>query len=237
MRIAICDDNPLDIEKIRSYVTEYFAEKKLKIENIALFENGEALLSDPETKDIVFLDMEMPGLDGVCVGKALKRKDKDIIIFVVTSYLEYLDEAMRFRVFRYLSKPLDKQRLFLNLDDALELYNSFSSRIMIESADGFHAVSTSDIVSVESHGHDTIVHTLYQDIKSMQAMRHWIQTLTLHCGCFFNSHRCFIVNLRHITDFNRSEISLCHGRFHAYLSRRKFAEFKNSYLLYLESTR
>ena len=237
MRIAICDDNSQDIEKIRSYVTEYFAEKKRNIEDVALFESGEALLSDPGPKDIVFLDMEMPGLDGVYVGKALKQKDKDIIIFVVTSYLEYLDEAMRFHVFRYLSKPLDKQRLFQNLDDALALYGSFSSQIMIESADGCHAVSTSDIVSVESHGHGTTVHTLHQDINSTQSMQHWIQTLTRHSGCFFNSHRSFIVNLRHVTDFDHSEISLCHGKFQAYLSRRKYAEFKNSYLLYLESIR
>lgn len=66
----------------------------------------------------------MPGLDGIYVGNELKKKDKDIIIFIITSYSEYLDEAMRFHVFRYLSKPIDRQRLFRNLKDALDLYHS-----------------------------------------------------------------------------------------------------------------
>ncbi len=66
----------------------------------------------------------MPGLDGIYVGNELKKKDKDIIIFIITSYSEYLDEAMRFHVFRYLSNPIDRQRLFRNLKDALDLYHS-----------------------------------------------------------------------------------------------------------------
>jgi two-component system LytT family response regulator len=57
----------------------------------------------------------MPGLDGIYVGNELKKKEKDIIIFIITSYSEYLDEAMRFHVFRYLSKPIDRQRLFRSL--------------------------------------------------------------------------------------------------------------------------
>lgn len=66
----------------------------------------------------------MPGLDGIYVGNELKKKDKDIIIFIITSYSEYLDEAMLFHVFRYLSKPIDRQRLFRNLKNALDLYHS-----------------------------------------------------------------------------------------------------------------
>ena len=65
---------------------------------------------DKGSKDIVFLDIEMPGMNGIYVGNELKSQNRNIIIFVVTSYSEYLDEAMRFHVFRYLSKPLDKQR-------------------------------------------------------------------------------------------------------------------------------
>ena len=67
----------------------------------------------------------MPGLNGIYVGKELKEKNKNTIIFIITSYVEYLDDAMRFHVFRYLSKPLDKQRLFQNMKDAIQLYKSY----------------------------------------------------------------------------------------------------------------
>ena len=56
-------------------------------------------------------------MNGIYVGNTLKKANKDVIIFVVTSYSEYLDDAMRFHVFRYLSKPLDRQRFFRNMKD------------------------------------------------------------------------------------------------------------------------
>lgn len=78
------------------------------------------------------LDVEMPGFDGIYVGNELKKQNESVIIFIVTSYLEYLDAAMRFHVFRYLSKPIDKQRLFQNLDDALELYYSINQKSLLK---------------------------------------------------------------------------------------------------------
>ena len=85
------------------------------------FTDGESLLADEGDKDFVFLDVEMPGFNGIYIGNELKKKNNKIIIFVVTAFSEYLDDAMRFHVFRYLSKPLDQQRFFRNMDDAIDL--------------------------------------------------------------------------------------------------------------------
>lgn len=74
----------------------------------------------------------MSGFDGIYVGNELKKQNESAIIFIVTSHLEYLDAAMRFHVFRYLSKPIDKQRLFQNLDDALELYYSINQKSLLK---------------------------------------------------------------------------------------------------------
>lgn len=93
-----------------SMIAEFFRRMKIKVPEIQSYNSGEALLSDTGSKDIVFLDIELPGLDGIFVGRELKEKNHNVIVFVITSYAEYLDDAMRFHVFRYLSKPLDKQR-------------------------------------------------------------------------------------------------------------------------------
>ena len=66
----------------------------------------------------------MPGMNGIYVGNELKKSNPAVIIFIVTSYSEYLDEAMRFHVFRYLSKPLEQQRFFRNMQDAVNLYHT-----------------------------------------------------------------------------------------------------------------
>ena len=132
MRILICDDDEFIINKLHKYIRSYFEHIHLKCPEITSFTNGEALLADSGDKDILFLDIEMPGMNGIYIGNEIKKRNKDTIIFIITSFSEYLDEAMRFHVFRYLSKPIDKQRLYRNLKDAIEMYHSTTAKIPIE---------------------------------------------------------------------------------------------------------
>lgn len=233
MRILICDDDVLITEQLSKYICEFFAIKNLKQPEIALFYSGEELLADNHDKDIVFLDVEMPGINGIYTGRELKKINPHVIIFIVTSFAEYLDEAMRFHVFRYLSKPLDKQRLFRNLKDALQLYHSSTAKIPIETKSGVHLVPVPDIVCIEAQGRNVIVHTVSHDYVSIYTMQYWIEKLTMNC--FFQTHRSFIVNFEHVTDFDHTLVYLYHQQFKAYLTRRKFSQFKAAYLLYLES--
>ena len=148
MRILICDDDPLIVEQIQKYVRSYFEKHHVKCPELVCFFAGVSLLSDKGDKDILFLDIEMPGMNGIYVGNQLKKENENIIIFIVTSYSEYLDEAMRFHVFRYLSKPLDKQRFFRNLKDAIDLYNNRTVRIPIETKQGIHTLPASSIIAI-----------------------------------------------------------------------------------------
>lgn len=233
MRILICDDDSLITEQLSKYVLEYFSKNHLPHPKIAAYSDGESLLADSGEKDIAFLDVEMPGISGILTGKELKRENPHLIIFIVTAFAEYLDDAMRFHVFRYLSKPIDKQRLFRNMKDALELYYNASHKIAVETKDGIHSVPVADIVCVEAQGRKVVIHTIDTDYDSVHPIKYW--TDALHISCFFQTHRSFIVNLAHVTDFDHTLISLCHHRFSAYLARRKYSQFKAAYLLYLES--
>ena len=174
-------------------------------------------------------------MNGIYVGNELKKANKNVIIFVVTSYSEYLDEAMRFHVFRYLSKPLDKQRFFRNMKDALAYYNSITTKIPVETKQGVYSFPASQIIAIEAQGRKVIVHTTRQDFDSIHNMAHWLEQLPKNS--FFQTHRSFIVNFEHIVDFDHSAIHLSNQQITAYLTRRKYSSFKNAYLLYLESMR
>lgn len=125
MRVFFCDDDSIILEQLHLYVSEYFEQLGGMIPEFACYSSGDALLNAKVRADIAFLDVEMPGVSGIHVGAKLKELNPNIKIFIVTSYPDYLDEAMRFQVFRYLSKPIDKNRLFRNLKDAV--YRSFLS--------------------------------------------------------------------------------------------------------------
>ena len=235
MRIVLCDDDKAFVQQLCKVLQEYFQEIRTKCPEIAYFYSGETLLADTGAKDIVFLDIEMNGIDGICVGRVLKKENPESIIFIITSYAEYLDEAMRFHVFRYLSKPLDKQRLFRNLKDAISIYMASTVKIAIETKEGIHAVWASKVILVEAQGRKVMIHTVGQDYQSVQNIRYWAETLCEKC--FYQTHRSFIVNMEYVDDFDRTVISLCQNRLQAYLTRRKYNDFKAAYLLYLESMR
>lgn len=235
MRIIICDDDELICNNLKQLLLKYFHNKMASIPTIDIFNCGEDFLEDTGDKDIIFLDIEMPGLNGIYVGNEIKKRYNLAIVFIVTSFMEYLDDAMRFHVFRYLSKPIEKQRLFANMDDAMRLYSTMKTTIAIETKEGLITVTTNNIIMVESYGRKVLVHTTYGDYISIHNMDYWLNALPSHC--FFQSHRSYIVNLAHINEFDHNNIYLYNRQFIAYLSRRKYTSFKDNYLLYLENTR
>lgn len=235
MRILICDDDLLIINQTRTLIMDYFQENHIKCPEIVCFSNGEALLNDTKEKNILFLDIEMPGMNGIYIGNELKKRDKNIIIFIITSYSQYLDDAMRFNVFRYLSKPLEPQRFFRNFNDAINLYNSITIKLPIETKQGVHTLPASSIIAVEAIGRKVIVHTTEQNFNSIHSIKYW-QTV-LPSNTFFQTHRSFIINFDYVSDFDHTLIHLGNEQLQAYLTKRKYSAFKEAYLLYLESTR
>ena len=75
MRILICDDDALIIEQLQKYIKDFFENISVKCPELVCFSDGESLLADKGEKDILFLDIEMPGMNGIYVGKELKKKN------------------------------------------------------------------------------------------------------------------------------------------------------------------
>lgn len=105
LRIAIVDDEDTFCNHLYDIVNSYFSESNIKY-TIETFNSVAKLLDGIQTYDIAFLDVEMPTKNGIQVGYDLKRINPDIILFIVTSHLSYLDDAMDLQVFRYLESLL-----------------------------------------------------------------------------------------------------------------------------------
>lgn len=118
------------------------SKNKLKCPTLIPCYSGEILLLSQYHPDIVFLDIELSGMSGITTVAKLKELNPHVIIFIVTSFMEYLDSAMEIHVFRYLNKPIDKLRLFRNLKDALRIYNAQSLHITIETKSEVYTVYT-----------------------------------------------------------------------------------------------
>lgn len=237
MRIIFCDDNIEILNQLQKYVHEFFKRLGGTMPEFAAYTSGDELLAHETGADIAFLDVEMPGRSGIHVGARLKELSPKIKIFIVTSYPDYLDEAMRFQVFRYLSKPIDKNRLFRNLKDAVYQYNMDTKDIPINTPSGIRVLSAERIVCVELVQRKTVVETIDGGIQSTDGIEYWRNTLTL--PCFYSTYRSFIINMRYVYEIRRDLVVLKYGEKikEAYLAKRKYAEFSRKYLTYLESTK
>ena len=173
MRILLCDDDPMILVQMEKYLKEYFQKAHLRVPDIASYTSGDALLRSESTAEIAFLDVEIPGLSGIYTGEKLKKKNPSIKIFILTSYMDYLDEAMKFHVFRYLSKPIEKARLFRNVKEALYQIEMETRPVAIETKDGVIVRQAEDIVFVETERHKTKIVTIDAVYEVNSPLRMW----------------------------------------------------------------
>ncbi len=236
MRLVFCDDNEDIPAQPQKYVASFFRDNGNISPEYASYTRGDALLAKETFVDIAFLDVEMPGLSGLHVAKKLKEQNRDVILFVVTSYPDYLDDAMRTNVFRFLSKPIDKQRLFRNLKDALRQYSQIAAPITVETQAGTQVLRTDEILFAEVLQRKTILHTSSADLVLLDSYRSLEEKLPV--SSFYETFRGILVNLRYVVQIKKDIVILrCFDReFEVYLARRKYADFKKRFDLYLVST-
>ena len=237
MRIVFCDDDPAILRQLLAYVKEFFTSLGGSEPEYAVYRSGDELIRHGTKFDIAFLDVEMPGASGIHTGAKLKEKNPRIKIFIVTAYPDYLDEAMRFQVFRYLSKPIDKNRLFRNLKDAVYAYNIEACTFPVETSTAIYMRRSEEIICVESTNRKTVIHTTDGDLISSKNMEYWREILSP--PCFYSTHRSYIINMQYIYSIGKDSVILKNGewKMDAFLSRRKYTHFKNTYLVYMESTK
>lgn len=151
MNILICDDDKLYVDMIRKYVDEFFAEHKITDYKVYEYNSGDEAAKNNEKIDIAFLDVEMDGINGIEAGKCLRNNNKNIVLFIITSYMGYLDDAMDEGVFRYINKPLERPVIMRGLQKALLLCNKHQSKKVNIEYNGNNTIIEQDsIICIES---------------------------------------------------------------------------------------
>ena len=151
MNILICDDDKLYVDMIRKYVDEFFADHKITDYKVYEYNSGDEVAKNNEKIDIAFLDVEMDGINGIEAGKCLRNNNKNIVLFIITSYMGYLDDAMDEGVFRYINKPLERPVIMRGLHKALLLCSkSQSKKINIEYKGDNVIIEQDSIICIES---------------------------------------------------------------------------------------
>lgn len=228
IKILICDDEKAYIDDIKNHLKLFLAENCIQW-NIRETTNGAEMLENPEFFDIAFLDIEIDGISGIEIGHALKAINEHIVIFIVTAYDKYLDDAMDLNVFRFFGKPINPQRFYSGLEKAITNIDNSEIEFPISYNGGFAKVPVKDIMYVEIVGRKTKVTTKDKTYYSTSNMNFWKEVLIP--TFFFQIHNSFIINLNFVRSFDNDFIKTKNGCI-VPVSQRKKSEFKKYFLEY-----
>lgn len=134
LRFGICDDNAQARLTLR-YDLEYLLQKRgISYQPLAFF-SGERMLQwlkqHPGEMDVVFLDIEMPGMNGMETARKLRESDENIQIVFVTGYSEYVYEGYEVRALGYLLKPAKTKKLEEILIRTLEILQKEETQVYV----------------------------------------------------------------------------------------------------------
>lgn len=227
MKLAVCDDESLELDNICSLLHRYDITNTI---SITRYTDGEKLLQQlktgAESFDLLLLDIEMP-LNGFQLAQSiLALPNKPLIIFVTKRH-EYAVQGYGV-AFRYLVKPLDYSIFSTAMDAASQEFQS--KRFSVEYDGGALSLVTSDILYLESYGHTVVIHSKAKEIRLRMSIQNAAEQLPKRC--FASPHKSYLVNMEHILYTTTDEIILSDSS-HLPISRRKKQEFNRAFNLYL----
>ena len=211
LRVLIADDDMGMRTVIRKIVS--------KVEGFVLVaeaSDGKTALELAEQlkPDVVFLDVEMPEMNGIETARAIQDQNPNIVIIFATAYEGYMGDAFEVYAFDYLMKPFKVERVIQTLERVRERLRMridrpvtprkaapsvASGRMMLRHKDGVTFVDYQDILLVQRENRSTVIITKDEErfvtTDSLTEMEG-----RLPSDVFFRCHKSYIINLNHIKD-------------------------------------
>ncbi len=234
MRIAVCDDEKL----IRDTIAERI-KKVYPFYEILKYKNGEKLLEDTIESDIVFLDIQMDGMDGIETAKCLRKRNKKIILIFLTAWEEYVFQAFDVEAFHYLIKPLRKEKFYQVLEAAINKVEQIQGAmqkkreeksILVKVGTSSQKIYLDEIIYAEIYNRKVTLYTTTKNIEFYAKMSNLEQELGED---FVRPHRSYLVHLRYVSKYCATDITLENGTV-ILLAKQKYKEFVKRYMKYIK---
>lgn len=208
VKIYICDDSSEERASISALVREWSRQSETDV-SVSEFPTAEAFLFEYEelAPDIVLLDIEMPGMNGVELAKRLRAENKLIQIAFITGYSEYIAEGYEVAALHYLLKPVSPEKLFSTLDRAMEKLETDGQKIVLETSAETILLPIYEIRYIEVIKNYITIHAEsdYTVKRTLKEIEGELDERFLRVG------RSYIVNLHFVSRVTRAEVFLRGG--------------------------
>lgn len=230
IRIAIVDDELPAIKLLRDYVECYSAEKNLPVV-ISEFQDGLSFISDYKPVfDIVFIDINMPLLDGFETSKVLYKLDKKVCIIFVTNMAKYAVKGYEVDALYFAVKPISYFNITTVLTKAIgRIETRKEKEIILADADQVVRLPLSSVYYVEMVKHYAMYHTEMGEYRERAKMEDLEEKLS-SCG-FARCNSGCLVNLKYVMRIGQDTVYLKSGELH--ISRPRHKKFVSEFMAYL----
>lgn len=235
-RLAVCDDEKEFAEKMKGWISAYFIDAEKEC-NVEVCYSGEELLQRMETSGrfhIVFLEMNMKGMNGIETAEKIRTYSKSISIIFVTASPEYMIEGYKVKALRYLLKnnPEIKNILYEALDAACEEIQADRSIVTIPFMDGVLSFSNSNILYIESENHNVSFYIMGKGSIEKHGLRATMdEAMEYTDENTVRVHRSFSINLKYCTKISYQSAKLT-GSIEIPVSRGYTKEVKERFYQY-----
>ena len=230
LRVGICDDEKLVIEALDGIIQQTICKNNWNI-TISHYQSGRELLKDVYDLDAVFLDIDMPELDGIETGRKVCEMNSECKIIMATGRTDRFKEAFHIKAFRFITKPFDRDEI----EEALQTV--MKGQIGLETIELFenrvpYLICQRDILYISAY--DGYSEFVVSGRDTDRILRKDCSLSELEQGLskelFFRVSRQYIVNLGKITEYKKGSI-LIQGK-KILISRRRKKEFECMYIEY-----
>lgn len=232
LKIAICDDDASVRKLICSYVSRICAHHHIEIEPIEQYGHAQMLLERrPQALDILFLDIQMPGLNGIEAAREIRRFDESVTLIFMTSFPQYAVEGYSVQAYNFLIKPIQEDLLEREILPVLKRLSVQSgSRLTFRHEDAYYTIRIREILYAETSGRIAVIHLPDKSCRTSFPMKNMEKLLPK--DTFFRIHTGYLVNMDYVTSINKDTVTLKTG-IQLPVSKHRKREFINAYMVYV----
>ena len=207
LHIAIVEDEEIVRNQEREYIDRYSRENKIDIK-ISEFESGEAVLAECDRSfDIMLLDIEMPGMNGMDLARQIRAVDDQVVLVFITNMAQYAIEGYSVDALDFVLKPINYHTFSFKLRRAMERAHTRKDKeIILNVSNGIRRIRISQIYCVDIQNRILHYHTAEGDFY----VRGTLQAAEEELGPyhFVKCNHWYLVNLKYVTEINDNLVNV-----------------------------